>query len=509
MGIGENLWAQLPQQFIVHKRADQMQGSAQVDQGAPSIRRQRPTSVHRVRAGESANRLRRELERQSDVLFVEPDVVMKHFGQVNPNDPKFNEQWNLFDGDGGAHFQDAWEISKGSQGQIIAIVDTGVLSHPDLNARMLPGAMLIRDQQISGSPTPGRSHNATDLGDFVAPGDPCYSGWPTNSSWHGTHVAGIAAAQSNNGQGISGGDWRARILPVRVLGKCGGYSSDIADGIRWAAGGEVEGLSPNPHPATVINLSLGGFGMCGEYMQSAIDFALSKGAVVVVAAGNESANLDFQSVTPANCRGVLTVGASTIQGSRAGYSNFGERIDLMAPGGDFQASILSTHNMGQTTPSSASYREMNGTSMAAPHVAAAASLVRAVAPKLPPLQVVDVLKRSTKAFGFGSFCDETRCGDGLLDVYEALRLARVTSPDARFGVIEPIQSGNPDHDNARLGAQGSSGGCGLVDLGGGPGSSGPGGGMMIFTLLGLMHLSLLAMRRRLSTSKVSAKAFFP
>lgn len=498
--------AGLPEQFIVHRK----DRNASLDEShSPSMRaarrdRSKRTELRRLRQGERREQVMDQLAHEEDVVHVEVDIPMRHFGLPSPNDGRFSEQWNLKQGTGGAHFQEAWSVTKGSSSQIIAVLDTGILPHPDLVPKLVPGYDMISDPRIANDGTNGRDNDPTDPGDWIGPGDACYQGWFHNSSWHGTHVAGIAAAQTNNGQGISGGDWNARILPVRVLGKCGGYSSDIADGIRWAAGGNVSGVPTNPNPATVINLSLGGIGSCGQYMQSAIDFALSRGAVVVVAAGNDSLNMDFTNVTPANCEGVITVGASSANGTRAGYSNTGERVDLMAPGGDFNGTILSTHNTGHTTASSHSYRGMNGTSMAAPHVAAAAALVLSVKSNFPPLQVRDILKRSTKSHISWSDCHEGNCGTGLLDAYEAVRRAQSTTPDSRFGVIAPINS-SPHRDNTRMSAQDSGGGCGMIDLGsssGGP--KGPGSGplvamMMLMILMGLQAVKKEARRTPLKT----------
>ncbi len=152
------------------------------------------------------------------------------------------------------------------------------------------------------------------------------------SSWHGTFVSGIIAANSNNGVGIAGLNWAAKILPVRVLGKCGGTFEDITAGVMWAAGLAVAGAPANPNPARVINMSLGGATSCPQALQDAINLALAQGVVIAVAAGNESDNASDSA--PANCSGVITVGASTRAGDRASYSNFGLRVDVSAPGGD-------------------------------------------------------------------------------------------------------------------------------------------------------------------------------
>lgn len=429
--------------------------------------------------------IRESLLRDNEIDYVEVDIVMNthaapgDFGGTR--DPRYNEQWSLFDNVSGINMPAAWEISQGSSQQVIAVVDTGILPHPDLSAKLLPGFDMIGDIQIANDGN-GRDADATDPGDWVGPGDACYSGFFQNSSWHGTHVAGIAAASAANGIGVAGVDWHARVLPVRVLGKCGGYSTDIADGIRWAAGGSVSGSATNANPAKVINLSLGGRGACGNYMQSAIDFAISRGSVVVVAAGNENLNLDFYDVSPANCRGVITVGSTQRDGGRAGYSNFGQRIDVMAPGGGQNGSILSTYNSGQTTAGHHSYLGLNGTSMAAPHVAGAASLILAVQPGLYPAQVKDILKRSARSLPNPWSCGVGACGAGLIDVAEALFIAQSTQPDGRFQGDDPIRvdDGNTGGKEVEVGS-----GCGTIDLDpNGPKNGGP-------FILSLMMMMLL------------------
>jgi serine protease len=483
----------LPQRLIIHEKVSpKAQAMHSPIVGNNQVRRFDKTKTVRViQDHENLEEIKESYLSNPDVDFVEVDIPMQHFG-LSPQDQFFNDQWGFKTGDGGANFTRAWEVTKGSNQIIVAVIDTGITSHPDLNEKLLPGYNFISDGQIAGNGV-GRTNDPTDLGDFPAEGDPCFNGWShQSSSWHGTHVAGTIAASTNNGLGVAGGDWNARILPVRVLGKCGGYMSDIADGVRWAAGGSVQGVPSNPHPAQVINLSLGGFGPCSQSMQTAVDFALSQGAVVVVAAGNDAVNLNQQAVTPANCNGVITVGASNRFGSRTGYSNFGRRIDLMAPGGDQNGAILSTHNMGQQTQGNPGYRYLTGTSMAAPHVSAVASLILSINRNFPPLQVKDMIIRSTKMFPTLS-CDEDRCGSGLLDAQDAISLAQASTVDQSFGVIAPIQSGG-SNDQTHVTSSGKGGGCGTIDMDGSGGGSG-GSGMFLLTLMGLMVVALEKMKR--------------
>ena len=228
----------------------------------------------------------------------------------------------------------------------------------------------------------GRDADPSDPGDATVAGQCGAGSGASNSSWHGTHVAGSIAAKTNNGVGVA---FNAKIVPVRVLGKCGGYPSDIADAIIWASGGAVSGVPANANPARVINMSLGGGGACANTSQNAINSARSRGTVVVVAAGNS--NADASGANPANCPGVVAVAATNRSGGRAYYSNYGAVVDVAAPGGDARTAgggILSTLNAGTTTPGADSYAFYQGTSMAAPHVAGVAALMLSKTPGLTP-----------------------------------------------------------------------------------------------------------------------------
>jgi serine protease len=428
-----------------------------------------------------------------NVEYVEEDIVMQAFFEPGDEDSledlSYDQQWSLFDPVGGIQMPLAWDQTRGKTSQVIAIVDTGITNHPDFENKVLSGADIISDIAVAADGN-ARDTDASDPGDWIGSNDPCYQGSRSNSTWHGTHVAGIASAVGGNGQGIAGVSWNSRILPVRVLGKCGGYSSDIADGIRWAAGINVAGLPINSNPAKVINLSLGGRGACGQSMQLAVDEAIARGSLVVVAAGNESSNLDFTQVSPANCEGVLTVGATNRDAEKTGYSNFGRSVDVMAPGGDFMGPILSTYNTGKTSPGGRSYLGLSGTSMAAPHVAGAASLVFSIRPDLFPLQVKEMIEKSARFIS----CPESQCGKGLLDVDQLLKLAMQATPDPRFQGREPILDGG-QQDNTEFHNSSNGGGCGSIDLNG---SGGPGqGGPLVLSLMFLMLLMGQKMKSRL------------
>ncbi|MDH5219513.1 MAG: S8 family serine peptidase, partial [Gammaproteobacteria bacterium] len=184
-----------------------------------------------------------------------------------PNDPKYSQQWSL-SGEfaGGINMPATWDMTTGSADVVVAVVDTGVRPHPDFDSRLLPGYDFISTSSV-GNDGNGRDSDASDPGDWSTSSDFCGA---ASSTWHGTHVAGIIAAETDNSAGIAGINWKSKILPVRTLGRCGGYMSDIADGIRWAAGLAVSGVPQNKNPAHVINLSLGAPGGCGKTEQNAI-----------------------------------------------------------------------------------------------------------------------------------------------------------------------------------------------------------------------------------------------
>jgi len=346
--------------------------------------------------------------------YVEPDRLLH--AMAVPTDTYFSQQWALQDPTGGIRAPDAWTTSTG-KGVVVAVIDTGVRPHADLAANLLPGYDFISNVGTANDGD-GRDANASDPGDG-APANYCGSGSPaSNSSWHGTHVSGIIAAVGNNATGVVGVAYGAKVLPLRALGRCGGYTSDIADAIAWSVGGQVGSLPANPNPARVINMSLGGYGSCDQTSQAAINFARGKGAVVVVAAGNSSTNASSSS--PANCSGVVTVAATGKTGGRASYSNYGSLVTLAAPGGDNGAGILSTLNAGTSAPGADNYVNYMGTSMATPHVAGIAALMLAVNAALTPDQVAAMLKASARAFP--APCPD--CGAGLADANAAVALAK-------------------------------------------------------------------------------------
>lgn len=299
------------------------------------------------------------------VEYADPDAIMQP-AVTEPNDSYYTLQWDLWEDTGGLRAPGAWAFNRG-EGVVVAVVDTGINGHSDVAANVLPGYDMISSATMARDGD-GRDSNPTDQGDWVSDGQ-CSSGSPGSaSSWHGTHVAGTVGAVAGNGKGVTGVAPEAKLLPLRALGACGGYTSDVTASIIWAAGGDVSGTPRNPNPARVINLSLGGIAPCSTTYQNAINFAYNAGAVVVVSAGN--GNRPAAESAPANCQNVITVAASSRAGGRASYSNYGSAVDVTAPGGDSSLNgvpggILSTLNAGTTTPGTEAYTYMRGTSMAA------------------------------------------------------------------------------------------------------------------------------------------------
>jgi serine protease len=312
----------------------------------------------------------------------------------------------------------AWDKSTGT-GIRVAVIDTGYRPHVDLQGQILAGYDFIADTTISNDGN-GRDSDASDPGDWTAAGQCGTGSAASNSSWHGTHVAGTIAALTNNGIGVAGVAYGAKVVPVRVLGQCGGYTSDIADGIIWSSGGTVSGVTNIAARAQVINMSLGGGGACDTTTQTAINSARSRGTVVVVAAGNENQNASNSN--PANCAGVIAVAATNKSGGKASYSNYGTIVDVAAPGGDSGAAILSTLNAGTTTPGADNYVGYMGTSMATPHVAGVVALMLAKNPALTPDDVEAKLKSSARAFP--AAC--SGCGAGIVDASAAVDAAAGT-----------------------------------------------------------------------------------
>lgn len=374
-----------------------------------------------------------------DYALVNQRAATDATPQFVPNDPFYGQyQWNFTNPVGGVNAPAAWDVATG-EGIVVAVLDTGILpEHPDMNAgQLLPGYDFITDAFVSRRPTDEQVPGALDYGDWNPEAGECYDGSPvSDSSWHGTHVAGTVAQTTNNALGAAGLAYGAKVLPLRVLGRCGGYGSDIADAIIWASGGSVPGLPINENPAEVINMSLGGGAACDPAYQEAIDIATANGSLVVVAAGNS--NADVVNFRPASCNNVVAVGASRITGGRASYSNFGALVDLAAPGGGgaqdpgnggWDGYIIQAGSDAATTPESGEYlySGYTGTSMASPHVAAVAALVQSALSAadrdpLTPAALETLLKQTARPFPT-TIPANTPIGTGIVDPVAAMALA--------------------------------------------------------------------------------------
>ncbi|MGW2271029.1 S8 family serine peptidase [Streptomyces yangpuensis] len=373
-----------------------------------------------------------------DVAYVEPDT-RAYATAVTPNDTEYAKQWDLFEPTAGMNVPAAWDKTTGS-GVTVAVIDTGYVAHSDLASNVVAGYDFISSATYARDGG-GRDSNPADEGDWNATDGECgLNSKASNSSWHGTHVAGTIAAATNNSKGVAGIAYGAKIQPVRVLGKCGGSTSDIVDAITWASGGSVAGVPANATPAKVINMSLGGPGACGTSYQNAINAAVARGTTVVVAAGNS--NADAAGFSPASCNNVINVAASNRAGDRSYYSNYGAIIDIAAPGGETRRAtdtpgtvttpenaILSTLNAGTTTPGAENYKPYQGTSMAAPHVAGLAALLKSANSALTPAQIEAAIKNNARPLA--GTCTGG-CGTGLADAAATVAAVTSTPPAGKY-----------------------------------------------------------------------------
>ena len=382
---------------------------------------------------DEAAALMRQIAADPNVQFVQVDGIRRAL--ATPNDPSFSKQWHYADSAVGIRAPTAWNTSTGT-GIVVAVVDSGILSHTDLSANILPGYDMISSttgfsdaecRDAGASPGCGKSDDGD--GRDANPND-------SSNIVHGTHVAGTIAAVTNNGAGGAGVAYNAKVVPVRALGNQGfGSDSDIADAVVWASGGTVPGVPANANPAEIINLSLGGPAPCSDTpaWQAAIDTAIANGSTVVVAAGND--NVDVAGFTPASCNGVIRVAASNKAGSRASYSNYGATIHVTAPGGENGIFGPSSTEGIISTVSGNAYGPMAGTSMAAPHVAGIAALIQAAAASpRTPAQILQILQSTARPIAANK-CSGG-CGSGLVDAAAAVAAAGGTpgnqAPVANF-----------------------------------------------------------------------------
>ncbi len=420
---------QLAPAAVAHETADHGTGrlSLVASRAGIALARSRPLTprlhvvylAHVQHGAELADTLD-ALRGDSEVVQAEPDR-RKHALAI-PSDTDFPNQWYWTSAHPAAvNMEAAWDITTGSTGTVIAVLDTGVrFDHPDLG-RASSGGRLLAGYDFVGPDAAGTFLTAndgdgwdpdpSDPGDWVSKTDLNQSVFAsctvTDSSWHGTRTAGLIGAITNNALGIAGGTWKPWLVPVRVLGKCGGFDSDIQAGMLWAGGISVAGAPPNPYPANIENLSLGGTSACGTY-QPVIDELTAQGVLVVVSAGNDGKSVG----SPANCNGVVAVAGLRHVGTKVGYSDLGPEITLSAPagncgdafvnGGPCLYSIDTTINLGTTTPGVNSYTDQTnanlGTSFSAPIVTAIAALMHAENANLTPAQFIARLKEGTMPF---------------------------------------------------------------------------------------------------------------
>ncbi|UZK02434.1 S8 family serine peptidase [Venatoribacter cucullus] len=352
----------------------------------------------------------KRMQQQDDVEWAEPNYIVQP--TLIPNDSRYDQQWHY----PAINLPQAWDLSTGEATPevIVAVIDSGVyMDHPDLAPKLVPGYDFISSTSIS------RDGDGIDAN----PDDPGDSDTPGASSWHGTHVAGTVAARSNNGVGVAGVSWGAKIMPLRALGKIGN-TFDISESIRFAARLSNDSGTIPTRKADIINLSLGGTGFSNTLL-SAITDARDAGVIIVAAAGNENVSTPFY---PAAYEGVIGVSATNPQATKASYSNFGTYVDIAAPGGEMQQGVsfgvLSTvadDSSGVRVPAVAFSQ---GTSMAAPHVAGVIALMKAVHPGLTETQFMGLL--STCAITNKTTpCEwDNQLGYGQIDAYKAVAEAR-------------------------------------------------------------------------------------
>ncbi|MDC3123205.1 S8 family serine peptidase [Gammaproteobacteria bacterium] len=346
---------------------------------------------------------------------------------ATPNDSLYAEQWHFPQ----IQLPAAWDLTTGSPNVRVAVIDTGILSnHPDFAGQLVDGVDMIGDGENAGDGD-GVDSNPEDEGDGDL-GD-------GSSSFHGTHVAGTVAAATNNSVGVAGVAWDSRIMPVRALGRSGGTSFDIIHSIRYAAGlSNASGDLPT-QPADVINLSLGGAGS-SQSEADAVTAARNSGVIVIAAAGNSGTqDLEY----PASYEGVVSVSATNQTNVLTGYSNFGPTVDVAAPGGNmsedvntdgFPDGVLSAIGSDRDNSLTYGYRRYEGTSMAAPHVAGVAALMKAVYPDLTPATLDQMLMEGRITDDLGAAGRDNQFGHGLINAFKAV----MTAQELASGTLQPL-----------------------------------------------------------------------
>ncbi|MEM7079941.1 MAG: S8 family serine peptidase [Pseudomonadota bacterium] len=349
------------------------------------------------------------------MAYAEVDVLVRPHA-FEPDDTFYPSQW---------HYQNielpaAWAITTGSEDVIVAVVDSGILpDHPDLMENLVPGFDFIRDPD-SAADGDGIDSNPTDTGD---------RGFAGTSTFHGTHVAGTIGARGNNGLGVTGVGFTTRIMPLRTLGRDGGSVFDVLQAVRFAAGLDNTSGTVPPIPADIINLSLGS-SFFSQAEQDTYTEVIQTGIIVVASAGNDSSSLPQY---PAAYEGVISVSATTISEELAAYSNTGSSIDVAAPGGSavtdlngdgLADGVISTSGDDSGTTVEFAYAALSGTSMAAPHVAGVAALMKAVHPGLNTAQFQAALMAGEISDDLGEPGRDDRFGYGQINARKAVRVAQ-------------------------------------------------------------------------------------
>ncbi|MBC7731559.1 MAG: S8 family serine peptidase [Bacteriovorax sp.] len=467
--------------------------------------------------GVSSKDLALRLSAQTDVEYAVVDGRMRALAA--PNDPRYAGgqsgtpvvgQWYLRAPNSSSivdatsvlsaiNAEAAWAITTGKRSVVVAVLDTGVRpEHPDLAGKLLPGYDFISNAG-NANDGDGRDADPTDPGDGVTAADVgTVKGCKTidigPSSWHGTQTAGMIGAASNNGIGMASVGHDVMLLPVRVLGKCGGYDSDIQDAMKWAAGIAVPGVPANPNPAKVINLSLGAADTCSAAYIDVLQLVAAQGVVVVAAAGNDGLTVG----TPANCPGVIAVAGVRHAGTKVGYSDLGTEIAISAPAGNCVNTtgsclypLLTTSNDGVQAPGASIYTDGDvhitlGTSFSAPLVAGTVALMFSQNELLKPRQILRAIQATARAFpssgapaiqivtggpfstvsactaptsvaqSYECYCTTSTCGAGLLDTGLAVAAPPMVAAGINVGSPNVASGSSTVLDASGSGASGTS-----------------------------------------------------
>jgi len=441
--------------------------------------------VLRTNTAHSARAIQSMVRKLQADLTIEYAVVDGHrHAHAIPFDPLYSTQWHLQAAQPAAIAAvTAWDITRGSASVVVAVLDTGVrVDHPDLPpGKLLPGYDFVSGESNGGflvaNDGDGWDADPSDPGDWVDAADrqtPQFRNCTiADSSWHGTRVAGMIGAATDNNVGIAGAGWNTSILPVRVLGKCGGFDSDILSAMRWAAGLRVDGVPDNPNPAKILNMSLGSTDPCTAAYQSVIQELRDRGVLVVISAGNEGGPVD----APANCPGAFAVAGLRHAGTKVGYSNLGLQVAIAAPAGNCPPdpndpfvctySLTTTTNAGLTGPiaaaqGGATYTGLTlgnrniGTSFSAPLAAGVAALMASINSNLSTDKIRARMREGATPFPIGSnvpvchvptgqsdiqnsecTCTTATCGAGMLNAENAVRAAQRPIAQVALPTITP------------------------------------------------------------------------